>query len=522
MTFLTPPPLHLSLLLLFLSSHSPVLSCRNGTRAECESAPFVPGHNLVGEGFDVVTLQRTGAYMVDVKTFLNSTGNCTLCSNRLQGNKLQKLPLAAKDWRAFSHCISGVSSSTHTSASSLIDSYASEDMKEWTAKLNIEKYVSANLEVRGTHSNVYKFATARTREDRYSFITHRITCTHYHYRVSSRPPLSSEFSQDLANLPSHYDDSTKDQYKNLVLTYGTHYIRQVCLGGRLRRVSAARTCLSTLNGFSESKVHSCLSEGINIGLGVGVSGSQQSCDTVLQNRDLSNSFNASVHQHYTDLVGGIGWSGEFSLNHSNSQGYKNWLDTLKDHPDIVSYSLRPMWELAPNETQKAGIQAAIEQYLADNSVTKSTNKTKCDWYSPSLRSNCCPLRTSRGRLVVTIVQAWNLDGDYRLFSPTDSYAKMWYGGSNYKMTRMISSDNPWWNAAYDLDEVDAHLGLKIEVWDADWIYDDLLGSCTRYLRQGTHSFTCPAETGGFEVKYTLTCDPYLTGDKCDHYKPTPQ
>ncbi|XP_071361177.1 perforin-1-like isoform X2 [Trachinotus anak] len=517
LSFSTPPPLYLSLLL-FLLYHSPVLSCQPGNRIQCESAPFVPGYNLVGEGFDVVTLQQKGAYLLDVKTFLTPNGTCTLCSNPLQDNKLQRLPVSVLDWRAFTECNTDIHSTAHTSISSLINNYMSQDSHDWKIGLNLDKFVAANLDLGGTRSAAYTFASARTREDRYTFSIHRVSCKHYGFRVSSRPPLSSEFIKDLSRLPIHYTSSARDQYKEIIHTYGTHYIRKVRLGGRLRRVTAARTCLSSLNGLSVSKVHSCLSLGISVGLGKsGLSYNQQSCQSVLQNQDIASLYGSGLHQHFTEVAGGTSWTGEFSLTHDDSLNYKNWLKALKDHPAIVEYNIRPIYKLVPNRSQKLGMKAAIEQYLLDNAQRTSPREPNCGWYTPNLDSNCCPKESSRGTLEVTIVRAWGLNGDS--FSKSDAYAKMRYGSISRK-TRTVESDDPEWNTHYDLGNVDTAYELKIEVWDDDWYYDDLLLTCSLYLKRGSYGYTCSNDSSGFEFSLTLTCDRHLTGERCNRYKPS--
>ncbi|KAJ0033614.1 hypothetical protein NQD34_000721 [Periophthalmus magnuspinnatus] len=485
-------PLSLSLLAGLLSlAHS----CNHIATGEvCKNAPFVPGHNLMGEGYDIVTMKRKGAYLVDITTYMTPNGTCKMIENPLHGNELQKLPLAAVDLRAFTQCHSYVYQSVESS-------------------VGLKQKDYGDLEVGGTRSDAYNFVSTRAKEDKFTFSIHRSSCRHYRYRVSSTPPLSSEFRKDVSLLPSSYNSYTKAQYRRLISTYGTHYIRQAYLGGRFRRVTAVRTCLSSLNGFSSSKAHSCLSLGINLGLGkydASGTGNYKSCQNLLQNKDVATSFSTGLHLHHTEVVGGTGWDGDFSLLLNNSQRYNAWLQSLKDRPDIVQYSLRLMSDLVPDLKKRPHVNAAIVDYLKENGISKKDEKP-CG-------VNCCPKRAWSGLLTVTIVRAWRLKGDY--WGKTESYAKMWYG-PHHRRTRVIRSNYPRWNARYDLGRVDTHAVLKIEVWDEDWGSDDRLGSCTLDPIQGTHTFTCYARKGGVEVRYTLTCDQHLTGSRCNKYKPTP-
>ncbi|XP_038819320.1 perforin-1-like [Salvelinus namaycush] len=533
---LSAPPLFSLPLLLLLSQLDSALTCRTASQSQCDSAPFVPGHNLAGEGFDVVTLKRKGAYLIDLKTYLSPSKTCTLCSNPLQGDKLQKIPLSVVDWRPYSHCTEDISSHSHASVSNLAQSTTNEISTKWKGGLSNEakvsvsvpvgpvivsvaKDVGASIEMGGSQSDVAIFATTKTKEDRHSFFSQNLCCRHYSYRTPNTPTLSDEFRKDIDRLDS-YSKTSKAQYRRLIDTYGTHYIRQVDLGGRLTMTTAIRTCQASHSGLSTNQVESCLSRGFQINVGMSVSSTVQSCSKVLDNRDSKTSYSSSFLSHHTKVVGGSGWPGELSLNRNDSVGFHSWMRTLKNFPDVIYYSLTPLHLLIPNTAVQQGVKEAVQDYLKENALPKSTGELSCgDRYS-NLDSNCCLRKVSQGRLVVTVVRAWGLLGDYKwIAGVTEGYAVVTYGSNSHK-TNVIPSNNPVWNAIFDMGPFDKDLSLKVEVWDEDPASkDDNLLDCTVDLQQGTHGHRCNNGGGGFYFLYTLTCDPHLTGDKCEKYKP---
>uniref|UniRef100_A0A3P9QJ15 Perforin-1-like n=1 Tax=Poecilia reticulata TaxID=8081 RepID=A0A3P9QJ15_POERE len=485
------------LLISVLLVHSSVLSCRIGTQTECDAAPFVPGHDLVGPGFDIVRQHRK-ADVIDVKTYLRPSKTCVVCNNPFQNHALQKLP----------------TSKNMASYLTLYKLHVLSVFHQFGLDV-LERPEFEKLDMGATRSKAYRFASKRSKEDRYTFSTHSVTCSHYDFMVSITPPLTLKFKKRLDLLPTHYNSSTKNEFRKLIDIYGTHYARQVNLGGRLRRLITLRSCLASMNGLKSNEVTK------SVGLGkMKISSVPDSCIGVLKNKDSATNFRSGLHQHFTEVSGGNGWLGKFSIFQNDSMGYMNWLKSLKEHPDVVSYSLRPLYRLMPNELQKAAVKAAIWQYLKDTGVKKPPEEPQCDDKTPNVASNCCPLHTSWGNLSVTIVQAWKLYGD--VVGVTDRWvAKLRYGPVQ-RRTKMIQSDDPQWNAEFNLGKVDTSHQLLIEVWDEDSSKsDDLLVQCVMYLMPGSYTFTCSSYLGHLLFKFTLTCDPYLTGEKCIVYKPSP-
>ncbi|XP_063080062.1 perforin-1-like [Engraulis encrasicolus] len=508
------PRLHLCGLLLFALLSPASCTCRVGKREECMEAPFVPGHDLVGEGFDIVKMARKRAYTIDVQTYLRDDGTCQLCENDEMDNELQKLPLSVVDWRSNSKVTGSLTSESYSSVKELVRSTGSDITNDWTDGLDIKKFgLGAEVEVGMGKSVSSRFALQMAKEDYYTFTVHEFNCTYYSFRVSSQASVNREFSLDINRLPKEYNEKTKRHYKQLINTYGTHYLDKVNLGGKIKTVTAIRTCLASLKGQSTEEVKNCLSGKLSLTFGLPVSPniSHESCFSVFNNENTTvTSHNAYFHQ-VTEMTPGEVMVGSLSSSYNDYTGFRLWFDQLKEDPGVVSYSLNPLSRLITDKVIQANVITAIQQYLKENAVSPPSGSLDCK------SGNCCPSEPHKATLKINSIRASGLSGDF--WSRTDAFAKVRYGSQTEK-TNLVRSDNPQWKpinfgTVFTIDDSSLH----VDVYDEDVFNFQHLGSCSVKLAVGSGTKTCSFGRSTVTLTYTLTCAAHLTGDKCQVYSP---
>ncbi|XP_021480392.1 perforin-1.3 isoform X1 [Oncorhynchus mykiss] len=526
-------PVNLLLFLLFL----PVChGCHTGSFTDCQKAPFVPGHNLAGEGFDIVKMQTSGAFVVDVRKFMvgGHDGNCTLCTNTLMGGQVQKLPLSVLDWRTKVKCRRSLSSQMYESSTSVLKETANAASVSWKAGLGIQGI--AGVAVGGTHSKTAMFARGHSTNDKFSFTSHEFKCEYYTFRIRTQPPLSQEFQDSLKNLPSTYTHKTNPAYSQFISIYGTHYIRNVHLGGRVHSTTAIRTCKMAMSGLSLHSVSNCLGvEASGTIKGVTISAETKYCKSLSNKLKTGVSFGATFSDRVTEVQGGNVEVEDILFSPDKKSGYKTWLKTLNKVPGVVSYQLSSLHFLARgNPILKANLRNAIRDYIQKNAVStscpsacKTGRRNKgcaciCSGHR-NVDSNCCPSKPGVARMNVTVVRATGLWGDY--FSKTDGYVKVLYGKQGGSTPVIWNNDFPHWNYRIQYGTVDlkSKQTLYFEVWDRDnrW-NDNLLGKGSITPQRGMNvNQSFKLKHGTLYVSLSVVCGPSLKGAFCDQYAPSP-
>ncbi|XP_077303281.1 perforin-1-like [Lithobates pipiens] len=524
----------------FCQSHLPLTyACRTAKKPECDKVHFVPGHNLIGQGFDIVTMKQTRAHLLDLQAFSKEDNTCTVCHNPYMNKAWQKLPRAMEDWRPQSSCSRKISSEVSGSSTSLAEEAASDVKNDWEAGLELHhKGVDAKLVMAGSQSQVAQFGKSKTSTDRYNFIKHHLSCVYYSFRLSHLPLLSKDLRRALKALPPTYDASTQAHYSRFISIYGTHYINQADVGGQVLEVNAVKTCQITMDGMSMDEVKDCL----NIEASVAVTGNAEAsakasaCKEQSQKSNKGESFHQKFNEKSWEVRGGKITFEQLSFDIKNGDGaasFQTWMESLKTDPDIVTYSLEPIHNLVSfRGPRKESLQKAISDYIIEKALSKNCScpsgsqlspGRECNCICPSGQGkniNCCPLKRGLAKVVVTVNSASNLWGDYT--SRTDAFVKI-SGLTSVQTPTIWNNNNPTWNMRFDLgiQELGLVSSFQVEVWDEDNKYDDdLLGKCEKTVSSGVKDEVCYLQHGSVTFTVSAQCLPHLTGPLCRDYVPS--
>ncbi|XP_048057810.1 perforin-1-like isoform X2 [Megalobrama amblycephala] len=504
-----------------------------GASNKCEDAPFVPGYNLAGEGFDVVTMERKGSYVINMEKWDLGNGTCKLRKNSYMNGIKQKLPAAVKDWRALPKCSMKVASQIFESSEALVNDSSSALSVDWKVGLDVK---APGASFGSTHSREAKFAMTKSKQDKYSFTKHKVACSFYRYRVAEKPPLNAEFLEAITSLPASYNP---DAFRNLITTYGTHYIKDVKLGGQIKAITAFKTCQATLSGLTDTAVKDCLDvEASGSYNAATVKTESHFCKEQKKKMGTNQKFSTMFNERQTEIIGG-NINGEDLLfsgsSHPNS--LKNWLESLKSLPDIVHYSLKPLhFLLSTKHPARRGLKRAVEKYIIENALMKVCSESckigrKCSARdrcacvcegSQIIKSNCCPAEKGLATLKVYNLRANGLYGD--VHTQTDGVVLVKYGTQEKRTEIINNNDNPRWPETFDFGPIKFSMAnlLTFEVYDADSYWNsDPLGKCSFSLRSGTVRDTCIFKYGTFFFTYEVKCAPSLNGPQCNEHKASP-
>lgn len=141
---LLPSVTILAWVLLFLP-HPSIQSCISGTRERCNQAAIAPGSTLAGEGFDITTMKRKTAFVIDMRTYQAKNGTCTLCSNSYQSGQMQKIPISVVSWRPHHECSVAVKGELLESALSVAEYVSNSVQNNWGTGLGLGSSSSETL-----------------------------------------------------------------------------------------------------------------------------------------------------------------------------------------------------------------------------------------------------------------------------------------------------------------------------------------------------------------------------------------
>uniref|UniRef100_A0A8C5QJS4 MACPF domain-containing protein n=1 Tax=Leptobrachium leishanense TaxID=445787 RepID=A0A8C5QJS4_9ANUR len=274
--------------------------CRIGQKAECEKAIFVPGHSLLGQGVNIVTMEKTRSYLINMEEYINPQQTCKLCRNP-HTNEWNKVPKSMVNWIPINSYKASVISKTDDSVVSLAKEESSSVQNDWSGGLSIKyKALSYDTVVAGSNSKVTQFAESKSRTNKYKFIRQQVESSLYSFQIARKYSLNSHFFDEVKNLPKTYNRSTEQRYMSFIQEFGTHYISKAEIGGRGLEVIAVKVCEVEMKGMDMEEVKSCLSFESKASVEGNTSGSIQAKLKECEQSAKKYNYGASYHKSFNE------------------------------------------------------------------------------------------------------------------------------------------------------------------------------------------------------------------------------
>lgn len=191
----------------------------------------------------------------------------------------------------------------------------------------------------------------------------RTLCSVFFSDQGSREYLTEGFKRDLATLTVPFGDDPAPYYEFLA-AWGTHYTKQILLGGRLRYYIAVRASYSS-NQMDVSARMQAEYEGVYASASANWGLADQSW---FDNRSVK----IRVFGGDTSLVS----VADPSYEENRSSEFQAWDDSIAVEPNVMSYQVAPIYELLDLDSyklQRDGLKAAIDSMFENYFETTSTS-----------------------------------------------------------------------------------------------------------------------------------------------------